>query len=539
MDIHEGFGPQEETSEKPPSNYDEFLKAEGISDWPFPMSLEQPLDIQSEGLFMGTQENIFNILKASAPLGLHMLEEMEKRLDELDNTLYYFTNQVLTDDKRISRLAEGLFHSPSKTFLTDGSEPSSVKSNRHSLVNKSIGLVDTMMESRKRSLEYYQFPGFVQGELIELPSQLEAPPILHRITTAQNFNPGFRKFWKKVFLSEASSAILQDTFWWIFLDKFNKEEGLQEDKDFLFDRIADSYVALFTSINADVKDKFLSVYPNCLAQALYCTYRNAFPESKWKFNDEFKQYLVNLIYELVTGLRPTPGVWKTWNEESLEQNKTFRENETAKVLEAAGLHQKELNLDMDGFSKVIDKLGAETAVQQQGQIIRETTKLTGQSNVKAHLESHQVGPGPEYERVKFNTSGRSPLIAHYLHMRQLRDYKQPGMKVRRTEILKLPPEGPTYQEFIAETLSKADALNKEYSRVCEKTEAEILDLNRKQRDTNHQINKVKRAFNDAKTLQERQNLIDKLYEEMNSKELTPSGPTARSDSRLSDEPEDI
>ena len=35
--------------------------------------------------------------------------------------------------------------------------------------------------------------------------------------------------------------------------------GLEEDKDCLFDRIADSYVALFTSINTDVKDKFLSV----------------------------------------------------------------------------------------------------------------------------------------------------------------------------------------------------------------------------------------------------------------------------------------
>ena len=49
-----------------------------------------------------------------------------------------------------------------------------------------------------------------------------------------------------------------------------------------------------------------------------------------------------------------------------------------------------------------------------------------------------MGPGPEYERVLFNTSGRSPLISHYLHMRQLRDFKQPGKKVRRTEIAALP-----------------------------------------------------------------------------------------------------
>ena len=54
------------------------------------------------------------------------------------------------------------------------------------------------------------------------------------------------------------------------------------------------------------------------------------------------------------------------------------------------------------------------------------------------LQSHLIGPGPDYERVMFNTQGRSPLISHYLNMRQLRTYKQPGKKVRRTEIAKMP-----------------------------------------------------------------------------------------------------
>ena len=82
------------------------------------------------------------------------------------------------------------------------------------------------------------------------------------------------------------------------------------------------------------------------------------------------------------------------------------------------------------------------------------------------LQSHQIGPGPEYERVKFNTSGRSPLIAHYLHLRQLRDYHQPGKRVRRTEIVKLPPPGPTYRQLINNTLSMSDALSKEYQKYA-------------------------------------------------------------------------
>ena len=36
------------------------------------------------------------------------------------------------------------------------------------------------------------------------------------------------------------------------------------------------------------------------------------------------------------------------------------------------------------------------------------------------LQSAHIGPGPELERVLFNLEGQSPLVAHYLRMRQLR-----------------------------------------------------------------------------------------------------------------------
>lgn len=50
-----------------------------------------------------------------------------------------------------------------------------------------------------------------------------------------------------------------------------------------------------------------------------------------------------------------------------------------------------------------------------------------------------IGPGAEIERVRFNLKGRSPLVAHYLHMHQLRDNKPHGGKIiQRTEISKLP-----------------------------------------------------------------------------------------------------
>ena len=54
-------------------------------------------------------------------------------------------------------------------------------------------------------------------------------------------------------------------------------------------------------------------------------------------------------------------------------------------------------------------------------------------------KSHEVGPGPEFERVGFNLLGRSPLVSHFLRMKELMGKEeQPIQAVGRTEIAKLP-----------------------------------------------------------------------------------------------------
>lgn len=49
-----------------------------------------------------------------------------------------------------------------------------------------------MLETRKKTVEFCQFPGFRHGELVELPSQIESLPILHKITKTQDFNVSFK-----------------------------------------------------------------------------------------------------------------------------------------------------------------------------------------------------------------------------------------------------------------------------------------------------------------------------------------------------------
>ena len=48
-------------------------------------------------------------------LSLHILEDLERRLDGLETTLNNYAKEFFSDDKRESRLAEGLFHSPTKS----------------------------------------------------------------------------------------------------------------------------------------------------------------------------------------------------------------------------------------------------------------------------------------------------------------------------------------------------------------------------------------------------------------------------------------
>ncbi|ESO92530.1 hypothetical protein LOTGIDRAFT_162435 [Lottia gigantea] len=351
-----------------------------------------------------------------------MIDALDSRLDNIEKNLKYFSDRILEEQE------VKLFHPKDKTFITETSEFDGLRTQRSSKGCKSVDYSESIIESRKRSLEYCTFPGFHQKESIELPSQLETPPILDRVTRAQDFN-----------------------------------KSQNENKDLIFDRIADSFVALFTTINKDVKDKVLAVYPDCYAQALYAIYSEAFPESTPIFDDQFKQYLINLAHEWITGLKPVPATYNNWDILALHPsvtkgNKTDDNVVAAKqMIQAAALNKDvTITLDMDSFNKMIEKLGVEKSpIHSPSGFHRDITKTTLTSSsplpvpsipqsrtVVPHkpkqLESHQIGPGPDYERVKFNTQGRSPLISHYLYMRQLRDLKQPGQKVRRTEIAKMP-----------------------------------------------------------------------------------------------------
>ncbi|VDI19018.1 Hypothetical predicted protein [Mytilus galloprovincialis] len=508
---------------KPPTNIEEFLAAEKLDDWPYPMATEGPLDLENEALLLGSQDDIAAIIRDSAPIGLHMMEDLESDLEDLEKKLKFYADQILAEDDQETKKVERLPFSSARTFMTEMTDSDAVKTHHSAKVPKSLDFAESMLETRKRTIEFCQFPGFRHGELVELPAQIESLPILHKITKAQDFNPGFKKFWKKLFLSEASVAVLQDTFWWIFLNKFDEGRNTTENKSLLYDRIADSYVALFTSIHNDVKDKFLGVYPNCLAQAVYLIYRQAFPESSNKLADEFKQELCNTVFEWITGIKAPGQIFNKWDVKKIETDsakgkkadKQVSET-TQKIMQAAALNKEvSASLDMESFHKVIDNLGSggqgsvSSARQTPQGASREITKMTnfslptngtvtsqqGMYNTfsrtspsrlatcgstvrrKFAQQSHQIGPGPEYERVMFNVQ-----------------------------------EGPTYRQLIQKSIAMSEAIQREYQKICEETDQEIYELKRRQRESNIEFNKLSKELMMTKNPLDLKILSDKILE---------------------------
>ncbi|XP_064608958.1 protein FAM227B-like [Liolophura sinensis] len=505
-----------------PGTLEEFLLHENLKTWPVPVPLESHA-IASRALLLGNQNDIETLLRDAAPLPIDMLDKLGKRLRELEDVLNKYAYMIITDEDRDQ--------SPTRAFLTETGE-SQGRSVLSAMSRKSIGSnqdnAERFLQSKKKTVENCVFPGFRHGELVELPAQLEAPPILHRVTKVQDFNSGFKKFWKKIFLSEASVAVMQDGFWWIFLKNFQKKKVKEQDQ--LFDRIADSFVALFHSINADVKDKFLMTYPNCLAQSLFVAFYKSFPDSRERFDaDDFKQNLVDLVYEWTSGIKVIPGLWKQWDMPHLLGGSMMGGEAAAAAAKQMLGPQPNLNrrksthcsVDIHMFEKFISKLG-EPSHGETNPPSSEGRALMGGLMLRSHEatsllseldeESHPIGPGADLERVKFNLDGRSPLVAHYLDRRKLQNYEQPGKKVRRTEITALPQPGPTYKELITNTLSLSDNLNREYQKICEHTDRQIMELEKQKRETNREIDKLQRELLFTKNSVELKILSEKIME---------------------------
>ncbi|XP_022100855.1 protein FAM227B-like isoform X2 [Acanthaster planci] len=505
---------------KPAESLDEWLEKQNMKweDWPVIQGDDCDFDVSSEKLLLGEKEDILNALHDHAPLPMYMLDNLESKLDQLQEHLDVYANQIVTSEALSYRWQNNLFHSPS-AVMERALESNAVKASQRQKKDKTKEMRALILGSKARSVETSSFPGFSRKELTELPHGLEAPQILDRITKAQDFNSGFNKFWKKLFLSEASVAVMQDAFWWFFLQEYEPKREAEQNK--LFNRIADSFVALFTSVNPDIKDKFFAVYSDCLAQSMFAAYWEAFIDSHHNFDAKFKQKVATLCSEWVAGIKPGPDAWSHWDIKRLQpksMNKEKEEDKKKVVLMKEGKINKEADFsisvdvpsDEETWSEGAPNVGLSREVTLMTNKSLRFQPMTGMTGAQSGLmnttrmalppvppmqaESHQMGPGPDFERVLFNIQGRSPLIAHYLYMKDLAGNEHIGRNVRRTEIAKMPPPALTYREVIKDTQRMKKSLNAEYQKIKEELAREMAAIEKQKREQTREIEQLKQKI---------------------------------------------
>ncbi|XP_046569644.1 protein FAM227B-like [Haliotis rubra] len=172
---------------------------------------------------------------------------------------------------------------------------------------------------KPKFVELHQYPGYDPTELTPLPDGIAAADMLKNAAEASmglDHKPHFKPEFDHLFYSQMSQAVLQDLFWYYFLEKFQSSRNSQVK---LFNRIAHNYVKLtIYAKNPVYRDTFLKGYPMLMCQAVYSAFCHAFPDSYRQFGEVFKDDLVALIMEWMTGLPLAPRVWLGWNMDHLE-----------------------------------------------------------------------------------------------------------------------------------------------------------------------------------------------------------------------------
>ncbi|XP_036910325.1 protein FAM227B [Sturnira hondurensis] len=248
--------------EEPPRNIEEFLKSQNWDYWPRDVIFEDndtweytlnkiKEDCSFASIYTHLQENVPRIYDTQLIMESR-LEECSTLLENHAAKIFEWHSIILGSQGKLEKY---------KAFL------------RKYHKKKMIMLSDDM--ETKKNIEGCNFSGFKKHVLTQLPRKLDARRILVFILKAQNFDEKVLKMWRTHFLSEASIALLHDCFWWWFLHKFK-------------------------------------VYPDCLAQAIYVTFQEAFPESSDLFSDAFKEDLGNNIFLWMSGLKPRKGFWTHW-----------------------------------------------------------------------------------------------------------------------------------------------------------------------------------------------------------------------------------
>ncbi|XP_051836572.1 protein FAM227B [Antechinus flavipes] len=456
--------------EEPPITIEDFLKAQNIDEWP--KSTHFRYDAYTSSLAVKSLrdacslDSIHKYLCDNVTTKHKALLEMEFRMKDLFDDfhahaslfLHYMENTALeAHTRKLEKLRKMIEKKRKKTVFW---YPYDI--------------------TKKKTVQNFTFLGFRVNMPSKLPRHLTASEIYLYVLKTQKLDAKSFKIWSSLLLTDSSLTLLQDAFWWWFLYKYKHN---QHDEDLLFDRISESFVSVIMKAPNYRKDTFYKLYPNCVAQAIYTIFQEAFPDSSHLFNDAFKDELVMTIFQWMTGIKPPKGIWNQWNLGTLEEI-TIHGN--IKRLEQ--IH-KESSIETEATIKHLE-FDLDRLIHEAQNSLLPVSELAPSIPRKSHV----LGHGTEFCHVLFRIGGQSPLVAYYLKMHNIAiiPIVPYSYKIHMTQVFRWPTDlMPTYRDAIAES-KKILARNKAAYKVKFKTiREEIKSLKNKQLELNKNFLRLK------------------------------------------------
>ncbi|XP_023584682.1 protein FAM227A [Trichechus manatus latirostris] len=176
-------------------------------------------------------------------------------------------------------------------------------------------------------VELYQYPEFNSSRPNELPNGVKFSDMVSHVIRAEK-NPLTGKSFctgkelEKFLSSPSPRAMLLDSFWWIFHERYQPNKELQKK---LFDRISRNYAnLLFNESRSHYEEALLKRLPSLLSKGLYTSFCTCFPQS-WFNTHEFKTDICNTMSLWISGICPCPQSYNNWDYSELDPERFRRE----------------------------------------------------------------------------------------------------------------------------------------------------------------------------------------------------------------------
>ncbi|CAL1537405.1 unnamed protein product [Lymnaea stagnalis] len=283
--------------------------------------------------------------RTKSPFLIGSMEEVSYKISKLDQKLQSYT--ALVCESRASNFDEDKYRGKNaesrEQYIKQAKDTKEVRTFAGlytikstlipSLSDKVKNITKISMKSKKKNLlaatknemgkpkfvELQQYPGYDPKEVTPLPGGLLTRDMYNKAVIASGLmknKANYRIEFEHLLYSPMSEAILQDTFWWLFLEKFQANPISQAK---LFSRVAHNYVHLMMQgSDTYLKDMFFTDYPKLVSQAVYTAFCFSFPDSYRLFGESFKNDITFLVYGWMAGIRPAPRNWLTWDMSALE-----------------------------------------------------------------------------------------------------------------------------------------------------------------------------------------------------------------------------